>query len=130
MVSKIASKAAGCSYCIAHTGHGSHNVGIPTVKEAALWEYESSTLFSDAKRAALRVAQGSAQVPNAVTDDDFVELKKHFSDEQIIEIVAVASMFGFFNRWNETMATELESSPLKFAQEELAPNGWAIGKHA
>lgn len=129
MLAQITSKSAGCVYCQAHTGHASHTVGISAEKEAAIWEYETSDLFTEAERAALRVAQGAAQVPNAVSDEDFEALKAHFTDDQIVEIIAVVAAFGFFNRWNDTMATELESSPLRYAQDELGPKGWAVGKH-
>lgn len=129
MLAQVTSKSAGCAYCQAHTGHAAHNVGISAEKEAAIWEYETSNLFTDGERAALRVAQGAAQVPNAVSDEDFEALKGHFTDDQIVEIVAVIAAFGFFNRWNDTMATELESSPLRFAQDELGPKGWDVGKH-
>lgn len=129
LVAQIVSKSAGCSYCQAHTGHTGHSLGIAADKEAAMWEYETSDLFTEAERAALRVAQGAAQVPNAVTDADFDALKAHYTDEQIVEIVAVVGAFGFFNRWNDTMASELEASPLRYAEETLGPKGWTVGKH-
>src|SRR5712691_8379066 len=109
----MASRAAGCGYCMAHTAHTAERVGVPAAKEAALWEYETSPLFTAAERAALRVAQGAAQVPNAVSDEDFAELKRHYSDAQIVDIVAVIALFGFLNRYNDTMATELEASPIE-----------------
>src|SRR5437016_8700481 len=56
LVSQMASRASGCGYCMAHTAHTAHRVGIPEAKEDALWEYETSPLFSTAERAALRVA--------------------------------------------------------------------------
>lgn len=130
MVAQIVSKAAGCLYCQAHTGHSAHGAGLAPEKEAALWEYETSPLFSEAERAALRVAQGMGMAPNGVSDADFEALKQYYADEQIVEIVAVAAMFGFFNRWNDTLATELEASPLQFAEKTLAPKGWTAGKHA
>ena len=83
----MASRAAGCGYCMAHTTHTAARVGISAEKEDALWKYETSPLFSEAERAALRVAQGAAQVPNAVTDADFAELKKHYTGAQIVDIV-------------------------------------------
>jgi uncharacterized peroxidase-related enzyme len=130
MVSQIASRAAGCGYCMAHTAHTASRVGIAPEKEEALWEYETSPLFSAAERAALRVAQGAAQVPNAVTDDDFAELKRYYTEAQIVDIVAVIALFGFLNRFNDTMATELESSPIAAGQRFLAARGWTVGKHA
>ena len=130
MVSQMASRAAGCGYCMAHTAHTAERVGLPEAKEEALWEYETSPLFSDAERAALRVSQGAAQVPNIVTDADFDELRRHYSEAQIVDIVAVIALFGFLNRFNDTMATELESSPLKAGRRFLAERGWVVGKHA
>ena len=130
MVSQMASRAAGCGYCMAHTAHTAGRVGVSEAKEQALWEYETSPLFSEAERAALRVAQGAAQVPNAVTDEDFAALKRHYSAAQIVDIVAVIALFGFLNRFNDTMATELESSPLEAGRRFLAEKGWTVGKHA
>ena len=130
LVAAVVSNAAGCAYCQAHTSHVAQRRGADARKIEALWEYETSPLFSDAERAALRVAQGAGTLPNAVTDDDMTELRRHFSDEQVVEIVAVIANFGFLNRWNDTMATELERSPLQWAREHLAEGGWDAGKHA
>ncbi len=130
LVSQMASRAAGCGYCMAHTAHTAGRVGVSAAKEEALWEYETSPLFSAAERAALRVAQGAAQAPNAVTDEDFTALKRYYTDTQIVDIVAVIALFGFLNRFNDTMATELESSPIEAGQRFLAQQGWTVGKHA
>ena len=130
MVTQMASRAAGCGYCMAHTAHTAERVGIAADKENALWEYETSPLFSEAERAALRVAQGAAHVPNAVTDADFAELKKHYTEAQIVDIVAVIALFGFLNRFNDTIATELEASPIEAGKRYLAERGWSVGKHA
>jgi len=130
LISQMASRAAGCGYCMAHTAHSASRAGIAAEKEEALWEYERSPLFSAAERAALRVAQGAAQVPNAVTDEDFAELKKYYSEAQIVDIVVVIALFGFLNRFNDTMATELEASPIEAGRRFLAQKGWAVGKHA
>jgi len=115
-----------------HGAHGAHRRTrrIAAEKENALWEFETSPLFSAAERAALRVAQGAAQVPNAVTDADFAELKKHYSEAQIVDIVAVIALFGFLNRFNDTMATQLEGSPIEAGERYLAERGWTVGKHA
>jgi uncharacterized peroxidase-related enzyme len=130
LVSQMASRAAGCGDCMAHTAHTAERVGLASEKEEALWEYETSPLFSEAERAALRVAQGAGQVPNAVTDADFAELKRHYTEAQIVDIVAVIALFGFLNRFNDTMATELESSPLAVGKHFLSAHGWTPGKHA
>jgi uncharacterized peroxidase-related enzyme len=130
LVSQMASRAAGCGYCMAHTAHTAGRVGISAAKEDALWEFDTSPLFSAAERAALRVAQCAAQVPNAVSDEDFAELKCHYTDAQIVDIVAMIALFGFLNRFNDTMATELEASPIAAGQRFRAERGWTVGKHA
>jgi uncharacterized peroxidase-related enzyme len=126
----MVSSAAGCQYCAAHTGHGARGAGIDQAKLDGLWEFETSPLFSPAERAALRVAVGAAQTPNAVTDEQFDDLKRYFDATQIVEIVAVLCLFAFLNRWNHTFATELESSPLRYAEEHMAEHGWQPGVHA
>jgi uncharacterized peroxidase-related enzyme len=130
LVANMVSKSAGCQYCVAHTGESAHHANIDDRKIAAIWEHETNPLFSEAERAALRFAQSAAAVPNAVSDSDFVELRKFYTDEEIVELVAVIAFFGFLNRWNDTLATELESNPLDFAQKVLGPAGWSVGKHA
>ena len=82
------------------------------------------------QRAALRLARDAAQLPNAVTEKHFDELRQYFDDGELVEIVAVISLFAFLNSWNDTMATPLENPPITFAQEHLTGNGWAVGKHA
>lgn len=130
LVAHMASKSAGCQYCVAHTGESAHNANVDDMKIAAVGEYETSPLFNEAERAALRFARHAAAVPNAVTDEDFAALRKYFSDEEIVELVGVIAYFGFLNRWNDTLATELESSPLSFAECTLSATGWSAGKHS
>src|SRR5260370_32281990 len=89
LVSQMASRASGCGYCMAHTAHTAERVGISEAKEEALWEYETSPLFSAAERAALRVAQRASHAPNAVADEEFAEPMRHDSDAPIVDTVAV-----------------------------------------
>jgi uncharacterized peroxidase-related enzyme len=127
----IMSYEAGCRYCQAHSITSiSKDPDVSPEKLEALWEYDSSPLYSDAERAALRFAQASAAVPNAVTDEDFEALKEFFTDDQIVEIVAVLSVGAFINRWNDTMGSELEESPRAMAEKLLGAKGWELGKHA
>ena len=130
LVGHVASRAAGCQYCMAHTaGHALHS-GIDAAKLAAVWDYRTSPLFNAAERAALDVALAAGQVPNEVTDAMFAELRKHWNEGEVVEIVAVIALFGFLNRWNDTMATPLESEPVGVGEKHLAEMGWSVGKHA
>ena len=129
MIAHISSAAAGCAYCQAHTAHGAEHRGVDAEKLAALWEFETSDLFTAAEKAALDLALAAGSVPNQATDSHFEALKGHYSEDEIVEIVAVIALFGFLNRWNDTLATTLEDSPLAFAEAHLAPKGWVGDKH-
>lgn len=129
MIAHISSAAAGCAYCQAHTAHGAEHRGVDAAKLEALWTFETSDLFSAAEKAALSLALAAGSVPNQSTDDHFDALKAHFSEDEIVEIVGVIALFGFLNRWNDTLATTLEDSPLAFAEAHLAPKGWLGDRH-
>jgi uncharacterized peroxidase-related enzyme len=129
LVSFVASRAAGCLYCQAHTGHTSHRNGVSEEKLHAAFEYETSPLFDARERAALRVAHHAALAPSATEESDLQALREHFDDDEIVEIVSVVSLFGFLNRWNDTMATILEQAPREFGQNALGAQGWQAGKH-
>ncbi len=130
LVALMRSAAAGCQYCTAHTGHGVAMAGIDPDKLVDVWTYADSDRYSAAEKAALAVAVAAGQTPNAVTDAQFAELRRHFSDEQVQEIVAVIGLFAFLNAWNHTLATELEASPLRYAEQHLAERGWSASIHA
>ena len=65
-----------------------------------------------------------------MTEEHFTDLREHFNENQIVELGAVISLFGFLNRWNDTFATQLESEPIATANSFLKDEGWLIGKHA
>ncbi|MEQ1772635.1 MAG: hypothetical protein ABL891_02520 [Burkholderiales bacterium] len=114
---------------MAHNAGGSLQQGVADAKLAAIWDFRVSPLFSKAERAALELAIAASTQPNAVTDEHFAEMKRHWNEGQIVEIVAVISFFGFMNRYNDTMATPLEDEPIEVAEKHLAKQGWELGKH-
>ena len=130
LIALVASTSAGCRYCQAHTSSHAAGHGVDTTKVAAVFEFESSELFSAAEKAALRLARDAAAQPNASNAAHFDELAEHFEPPQVVEIVATISLFGFLNRWNDTMATSLEEGALSFGKEHLTHSGWSPGKHA
>ena len=130
MVAHVASTASGCRYCQAHTAAVAQRRGADQDKLRAVWDFETDDRFTAAERSALRLARDAALVPNATTAAHFESLREHFDEGQIVDLVAIISMFGFLNRWNDTFATTLEQEPREFAQENLSPRGWTPGKHA
>jgi uncharacterized peroxidase-related enzyme len=129
MIAFAASTTVQSNYCMAHTGNNTVRSGVPEEKLQAIFDLDNSAAFTAAERAALRLAKHAAAVPNQATDADFAEARKYYSDDEIVEIMAVICMFGFLNRWNDTMASGLEAAPQELAERLLAPLGWDGTKH-
>ena len=129
LIAFAVSLAAGCRYCQAHTSHSAHRAGEDAAKFDAVLDYEGSPLFSAAERAALALAFAAGSVPNESESRHFERLREHFTERQIVQIVGVIAVFGFLNRWNDTLATELEAIPKEFAATALGGIDWRVGKH-
>ena len=130
LIAHVVSRSAGCRYCQAHTGHFAHTLaGVEVEKIEAVWDFERSPLFGEAERSALRLALAAGAVPNGATDEHFAELQRHYSESEQVEIVGVIALFGFLNRFNDTLANALEEDAIRFAGEHLAQGGWELGKH-
>ena len=130
LVAHVASRTAGCQYCMAHTAGGALLFGVDSKKVADVWDFRTSPLYTEAERVALDFAIAAASQPNGVTEEMFAEMRKHWSETQIVEIAAVVAVFGFLNRWNDTMGTPLEEEPIEVGKKYLAARGWRVGKHA
>ena len=125
----MASLASGCTHCQSHGAFRLNSMGVETERIRAIWEYETSDLFSEAERAALDLVRAAAISPNATTPEHFENLRTHYSDTQIIEILAVNSLAAWLNRWNDTIATVTDQESVDWATENLSDVGWQIGKH-
>jgi alkylhydroperoxidase family enzyme len=129
LIGHVASATARDPYSMAHTASAAMHFGISEQKLAAVRDYKTSPHYSPAERAALDIAAAANAIPNAVTDAMFAELRKHWSEEQIVEIVAAIAATGFVNRWNTTMSTPLEDEPMAVGEKHLAKQGWSPGPH-
>ncbi|MCP1728624.1 putative peroxidase-related enzyme [Natronospira proteinivora] len=129
LIAHFASRAAGCQYCEAHSLVAAQIKGVPSEKVEAVWAYQTSPHFSEAERVALDFALAAGSVPNAVDAELFARLREHWDEGQIVEILGAVSLYGFLNRWNDSMATDLEDSPKDLGNRVLSPGGWTGGKH-
>lgn len=129
LVFTIASLSSGCRHCQSHGAYHLHKIGVADEKIQAIWSFETSDLFSDSERAAMRLAMTAGVSPNATEPEHFADMRKYFTDIQIIEILAVISVGGFLNRWNDTIGTVTDQESIDFADQVLRPVGWEPGKH-
>jgi uncharacterized peroxidase-related enzyme len=127
LIGYIASRAAGCLYCQAHTLLGAKNFGIDEQRLEAIWRFRESPLFSAKEKTALEFSLAAASSPNAVTDAHFDNMRVHWSESQIVEILGVIAMFGFLNRWNDSMGTPIEA--VAKAHGHQYGHEWQPGKH-
>ncbi|MEN1726809.1 MAG: carboxymuconolactone decarboxylase family protein [Pseudomonadota bacterium] len=129
LLAHFASRASGCQYCEAHSLIAAGISGVAQEKVDAIWEYQSSPLYSEAERVALDYALAAGSVPNGVDEALMTRLKAHWSDEQIVELLGAVCLYGFLNRWNDSMATDLEDAPKALGDRLLRQGGWTGGKH-
>ncbi len=129
LVGYISSHAAGCRYCQAHTIRAAERYGAEAEKMENIWEFRTHPAFSEAERSALEFALAASTVPNSVNDDIADRLRSHWNEGEIVEITGVVALFGFLNRWNDSMGTEIESGAIASGEALLKPDGWTPGKH-
>jgi uncharacterized peroxidase-related enzyme len=129
MIGYISSNTAGCRYCQAHTIRAAERYGAEEEKLANIWEFKSHPAFTEKERVALEFAMLSSTIPNAVDEDIAERLRQHWTDGDIVEILGVVALFGFLNRWNDSMATEIEAGAAESGEKLLKTHGWTRGKH-
>lgn len=129
LIGYISSNVAGCRYCQAHTIRAAERYDAPQVQLENIWEYKTHVAFSEAERVALDFALAASIIPNAVDDTLAANLRTHWNDGEIVEMLGVISLFGYLNRWNDSMGTEMEQGAIESGEKLLKPKGWLAGKH-
>ena len=129
-IAYLSSMTTGCRYCEAHAIRAAERYGSSKERLENIWEYKSNAAFSESDRAMFDLAIAASQVPNGVSEEIKARAKKFFSDGEIVEILGVVALFGYLNRWNDSMGTELENPAVKSAEKILEARGWEVGKHS
>ncbi|MBS4044429.1 MAG: carboxymuconolactone decarboxylase family protein [Chitinophagaceae bacterium] len=129
LIGYISSHAAGCNYCQAHTIRAAERYGTSENQLSNIWEYQTHPSFTDAERAALDFALASSVIPNAVNDQIASKLREFWTEGEIVEMLGVIALFGYLNRWNDSMGTEMETGAIESGEKLLSRNGWSVGKH-
>ena len=128
-IAYLSSQATGCRYCEAHAIRAAERYGSTEERMQNIWEYKTHEAFSPAERAAFDLAIAASQVPNAVNQALAEEARAHWNEGEIVEIMGVVALFGYLNRWNDSMGTQLEEPAATTAAERLGNKGWNRGKH-
>jgi len=80
--------------------------GIPEDKLQAVDRYADHPGFTARERAAIAFAEMVTISPNDITDEQFAELRGHFTDRQIVELAVQASLENFRARVNRALRIE------------------------
>jgi uncharacterized peroxidase-related enzyme len=129
MIAWVSSNATGCRYCQAHAIRAAERYGAEQEQLNNIWEFSTHAAFSDAERAALDFSLAASMVPNAVNAKIKEELYKYWDEGKTIETLGVISLFGYLNRWNDSMGTTLEEDAIESGNQFLGKHGFEVGKH-
>jgi len=129
MIAWVSSNSAGCRYCQAHAIRAAERYGAEQEQLDNIWEYRTHSAFNDAERAALDFSLAASQIPNNVDEEIKKRLYEHWNEGEIVEMLGVISLFGYLNRWNDSMGTSIEDDAIESGNQYLGKHGWEKGKH-
>lgn len=129
MIAWVSSNSTGCRYCQAHAIRAAERYGAEQEQLDNIWEYRTHPAFNEAERAALDFSLAASQVPNAVDANIKKRLHEHWTEGEIVEMLGVISLFGYLNRWNDSMGTTLEGDAIDSGNQYLGKHGFEVGKH-
>ncbi|MEM9887363.1 MAG: hypothetical protein AAF849_15825 [Bacteroidota bacterium] len=135
---------SGCTHCQVHGAFGVfqefesdyNNNDIPPEDLPAIIEYiqalmdfERSDLFTDAEKAAFRLARDAGPMPSRTTAAHIEELRRHYSDREIQEILANCVLTAWLATTMQSQATVTDYKSMSWALRNLGPKGWNPGVH-
>jgi len=129
LMAYVSSNATGCQYCQAHAIRAAERYDGAKEQLENIWEYKTHPAFNDGERAALDFSIAASLIPNGVNEEIQANLKKHWDDGEIVEMLGVIALFGYLNRWNDSMGTSIEDAAVESGEKFLAHKGWTGGKH-
>jgi AhpD family alkylhydroperoxidase len=101
LVSLRASQINGCGWCIdLHTKEAAA-AGETAVRLNLVAAWRESTVFTEAERAALALAEEGTRLADAhqgVSDETWAQVRKHYDDDQIAALVCLVALINAANR--------------------------------
>src|ERR1035438_8782354 len=93
-------------YCLASHTILAKNLGWSDEQLSHLADWPQRDDFPPAEKAALRLAETVTRDANAVTDEQFAELRGFYSEGEIVELLCAIGLFNYFNRFNNALRME------------------------
>lgn len=114
----VVSARIGCSWCMDFGYWEFHHAGVDPAKLRAVPGWRDSDLYTDLERAVMDYAEAMTATPPEVTDEQVERLRRDLTDEQLVELTAMASLENYRSRTNAALG--LTSQGFK-EQCELRP---------
>ena len=108
-------------YCLASHTRLARGLGWSDDQLTHLAEWPRREDFTPAEKAALRLAETVTRNAHAVTDEQFAELRKYFSEGEIVELLCSIGLFNYFNRFNDALQMR-PTKPGEGGRTEPAPS--------
>jgi alkylhydroperoxidase family enzyme len=88
---------------------------------AALGDYKKSALFSPREKLAIELCERMTYTNKRVTDRFFDRMKRHYSEEELVELAAIIALENFRSKFNPVFAVEAQGfCPLPAVQQAAA----------
>jgi len=108
LVQVLVSQINQCGFCTdLNAATALERQGAPE-KLAALREYEMSPLFTGRERAALAYAEAVTNPGRGVDDALFLQLRRHFADEEIVELTALVAFQNMSSKFNAALGVRAQ----------------------
>jgi AhpD family alkylhydroperoxidase len=103
LVNLRASQINGCAMCIDMHTKEAAAAGETAVRLNLVAAWREATVFTDAERAALALAEEGTRLADAhdgVSDETWSQVRKHYDDDQIAALVCLVALINAANRLN------------------------------
>ena len=93
-------------YCLASHTLLARSLGWSEEQLAHLAEWPGREDFTPAEKAALRLAETVTRDAHSLSDEQFAELRTHYSEGEVVELLCAIGLFNYFNRFNDALQME------------------------
>ena len=95
-----------CRYCLGSHTQIARKLGWTDDQIDNLAEYATRDDFTPAEKVALRLAEEMTLDANKISDAFFAEVRSHYSEGEVVELMAAIGLFNYFNRFNNALQLE------------------------
>ena len=103
LVSLRASQINGCAFCTDMHTKEAAAAGESAARLNLVAAWREATVFSEAERAALALAEEGTRLADAhhgVSDETWAQVRKHYDDDQIAALICLVALVNAANRMN------------------------------